>query len=201
MLTVLSTILSITVLELMLSVDNALVNASLAEELPPKLQKKAIYFGIGAGAVLRIICLFLATIILENIAFSHFFRSKSEEKELRKHPHFYKVIGEIALADLVFSIDNVVGAVGISSHFSYVVFGVLIGITTMLFVTPIMLTLMNKSPNLIKTAYGVIGYVGLSILIDAFLHFHIPEIITFVLILTAITATMLYDKKMNKALL
>jgi YkoY family integral membrane protein len=198
----------------MLSVDNALVNASLAEELPPKLQKKAIYFGIGAGAVLRIICLFLATIILENpiikilgglylcyIAFLHFFRSKSEEKELRKHPHFYKVIGEIALADLVFSIDNVVGAVGISSHFSYVVFGVLIGITTMLFVTPIMLTLMNKSPNLIKTAYGVIGYVGLSILIDAFLHFHIPEIITFVLILTAITATMLYDKKINKALL
>ncbi|MEN9647650.1 MAG: hypothetical protein RLY57_454 [Candidatus Parcubacteria bacterium] len=208
MLAILSTILSITILELMLSVDNALVNASLAEDLPPRLQKKAIYFGIAAGAVLRVVCLFLATLIINYplikvagalylcyLAYSHFAMSHGEAKELRKHPHFYKVIGEIALADLVFSIDNVVGAVGISSHFSYVVFGVLAGITTMIFVTPLMLVLMNKSPNLIKTAYGVIGYVGLSILVDVFFHFHVPEVITFVAILLAISITMYRDRK------
>jgi YkoY family integral membrane protein len=208
MITILSTILSIAILELMLSVDNALVNASLAEELPQKLQRKAIYAGIGIGAIFRLICLFLASIIIENpiikilgglyllwLAYDHFFRTKKDDKELRKHPHFGKVIGQIAVADLVFSIDNVVGAIGISSHFAYVVFGVLAGITTMLFVTPIMLTLMSKFPTLIKTAYGIIAYVGLSILFEATAHHHVPEYVTFAFILIAVLATIRHDHK------
>jgi len=206
MITILSTIFSITILELMLSIDNALVNASLAEELPPHLQKKAIYTGIGIGALFRVICLFLAALIIRNpiikvlgglylvyLAYEHFFRNKKEEKNLRKHPHFGRVIGEIAVADLVFSIDNVVGAVGISSHFSYVVFGVLIGIATMLFVTPLMLALLNKFPSLIKTAYGIIAYVGLAILADVFFHIHIHEYVTFILIIVAMLVTMVID--------
>ncbi len=64
MITFFSTILSITVLELMLSVDNALVNASLAEELPERLQKKAIYIGIALGAIFRFLCRFVATLII-----------------------------------------------------------------------------------------------------------------------------------------
>ncbi len=212
MLAIISTVLSIAILELMLSVDNALVNASLAEELPPRLQKKAIYFGIAAGAVLRVICLFFATYIIKyplfkvlgalylcHLAYTHFAASHEEEKALRRHPHFYRVIGEIAIADLVFSIDNVVGAVGISSHFAYVVVGVLAGITTMIFVTPLILVLMNKFPSLIKTAYGIIGYVGLAILIDVFLHVRIPEIYTFILIISAVIATIIVDGKRRQA--
>jgi YkoY family integral membrane protein len=191
----------------MLSVDNALVNASLAEELPKHLQKKAIYAGIGIGAIFRIACLFVASVVIEDpiikiiggvyllwLAYDHFFRTKKDDKELKKHPHFGKVITQIVIADLVFSIDNVVGAVGISNHFSYVVFGVVIGIITMIFVTPIMLLLMDKFPTLIRTAYAIIGYVGFSILLDAFIGVHIPEYITFIFILSAVSLTMRYDK-------
>lgn len=208
MLTFITTILSIAVLELMLSVDNAIVNASLAEELPKKLQKKAIYIGIALGALFRFLCLFVATIIIENpvikitgafyllwLAYSHFFRSKKEEYELKRHPHFRLVIAQIALADLVFSIDNIVGAIGISSNYSYVVFGVFIGITTMIFVTPLMLRLMNTFPSLIKTAYGIIAYIGLAILFEAATHTHIPEYITFTFIVTAMIITMWHDRK------
>lgn len=207
MITIISTILSIAVLELMLSVDNAIVNASLAEDLPPHLQKKAIYTGIALGAVFRVLCLLIASIIIENgiikligglyllwLAYSHFFRSSKESKELRKHPHFWKVIAQIGAADLVFSIDNIVGAVGISNHFAYVTFGVLIGIITMIFVTPIMLTLMNKAPTLIKTAYSIIAYVGFTIVLDSVLGIHPTEWFTFILILSAISLTMRYDK-------
>lgn len=214
MITMLSTIFSITILELMLSVDNALVNASLAEDLPAPLQKRAIYYGIGLGAVFRVICLFLVTLIIQNpiikiagglylvyIAYAHFFRNKEKGEEYKRHPHFWKVIGQIAVADLVFSIDNVVGAVGISSNFSYVVVGVLIGIVTMMFVTTLMLLLMNKFPTLIKTAYGIIAYVGLMILLDSFTHIHISEYITFFLILVAVACTIIFDyKKSNKKL-
>ncbi len=208
MITIISTILSITVLELMLSVDNALVNASLAEDLPPHLQKKAIYAGITLGAVFRVLCLLIASVIIENgiikligglyllwLAYAHFFRSTAKTQELRKHPHFWRVIAQIGVTDLVFSIDNIVGAIGISSHFAYVVFGVLIGIATMIFVTPIMLKLMAKAPTLIKTAYGIIAYVGFSILLDSVLGVHPPEWFTFILILLAISVTMRYDSK------
>lgn len=208
MLTFLSTVLSITVLELMLSVDNALVNASLAEELPERLQKKAIYIGIALGALFRFLCLFVATLIIENpliklvgalyllwLAYAHFFRSPKEERSLKRHPHFRLVVTQIALADLVFSIDNIVGAIGISSHFSYVVFGVAIGILTMIFVTPLMLRLMNTFPSLIKTAYGIIAYIGLAIMLEVVTHTHIPEYITFAFIIFTILATMWYDKK------
>ncbi|MEN9604546.1 MAG: hypothetical protein RJB39_231 [Candidatus Parcubacteria bacterium] len=191
----------------MLSVDNALVNASLAEDLPPHLQKKAIYTGIALGAIFRVLCLLIASIIIENgiikliggfyllwLAYSHFFRGEKETKELRKHPHFWRVIGQIGVADIVFSIDNIVGAVGISNHFPYVVFGVLIGIATMIFITPIMLGLMNKAPTLIKTAYGIIAYVGFTIVLDSVLGIHPTEWFTFILILLAISVTMRYDK-------
>ncbi len=211
MLTIISTILSIAILELMLSVDNALVNASLAEELPKKLQKKAIYIGIALGALFRFLCLFVATIIIENpiikvmgalyliwLAYSHFFRNKTEERELKRHPHFRLVIVQIALADLVFSIDNIVGAIGISSYFPYVVFGVFIGITTMLFITPLMLKLMNIFPSLIKTAYGIIAYIGLVILFEAATHTHIPEYLTFAFIITAMLATMWHDRRRQR---
>jgi tellurite resistance protein TerC len=186
----------------------------LAEELPPKLQKKAIYIGIGLGALFRLICLFVASIIIENpiikflgglyllyLAFEHFFRSKKDEKELKKHPHFKKVIVEIALADLVFSIDNVVGAVGISSNFAYVITGVIIGIITMIFVTPLMLILMRKAPSLVKTAYGIIAYIGFSILLAAFFHIHIHEYITFILILIAVLGTIYIDGKKRHTLM
>ena len=212
MLTFLSTVLSITVLELMLSVDNALVNASLAEELPERLQKKAIYIGIALGALFRFLCLFVATLIIENpliklvgalyllwLAYAHFFRSPKEERSLKRHPHFRLVVTQIALADLVFSIDNIVGAIGISSHFSYVVFGVAIGILTMIFVTPLMLRLMNTFPSLIKTAYVIIAYIGLAIILEVVTHTHIPEYITFAFIIFTILATMWYDKKNHLA--
>jgi tellurite resistance protein TerC len=150
----------------------------------------------------------VATIIIENptikvigalyliwLAYSHFFRTKKEEYELKRHPHFRLVVGQIALADLVFSIDNVVGAVGISDQFSYVVFGVLIGITTMIFVTPLMLRLMNTFPSMIKTAYGIIAYVGFMILLETFTRFHVPEYITFAFILSAVFMTMRHDRQ------
>lgn len=207
MLAALSIILSITILELILSVDNALVNASLAEDLPPHLQKKAIYWGIGMGAIFRIICLFIATLIIQNpiikvigglyliyLAFSHFLRSQEDATELRKHPHFNKVIVQIALADLVFSIDNIVGVIGLSSHFAYIVIGVLIGIIAMIFITSEALKLMNAFPTLTRTAYGIIAYIGFSILVETFLKIHISEYVTFGIILLSIASTIFYDK-------
>ncbi len=201
-----ATIASIAVLEVLLSVDNALVNASLAEELPRHDQNKAIFAGIGLGALFRIACLCIASFLIESIliktlgalylcylAYEHFFRSKKEEKELKKHPHLKKVIFEIAIADLVFSIDNIVGAVGISNNFKLVVFGVCVGIVSMLFVTQLMSKLIHNFPTLERTAYIIIAFIGFSMLGDMFIGLHIDEVHKFFVILAMLVATIAYD--------
>jgi YkoY family integral membrane protein len=202
----LATVFSIAMLEILLSVDNALVNASLAEELPRPDQKKAIFIGIGLGALFRILCLFIASFLIKStlvktlgalylcyLAYEHFFRSKKEEKELKKHPHLKKVIIEIAIADLVFSIDNIVGAVGISSNFKLVVFGVLVGIVSMLFVTQLMSVLIHKFPTLERTAYLIVAFIGLAMLSEMYLALHIDEIHKFFVIFAMLVATIAFD--------
>ena len=63
-----SIIISLFIIEVLLSIDNALVNATLAEGLPEEQRKKkAIRIGILLGAVFRIFALFLASIIIQNV--------------------------------------------------------------------------------------------------------------------------------------
>ncbi len=54
----LPTIISLALIEILLSIDNALVNASLAEPLPEKQRILAIRIGILGGAGLRLVALF-----------------------------------------------------------------------------------------------------------------------------------------------
>jgi ribosomal protein L33 len=65
--TYLSIVVSLFIIEVLLSVDNALVNATLAEALPEEKRKKALRIGILLGAVFRIVALFLVAIIIQNV--------------------------------------------------------------------------------------------------------------------------------------
>lgn len=60
----LSVVFSIILMEGLLSVDNALVNASLAAKLPRGEQKRALCLGIGAGALMRLVALALAAWVI-----------------------------------------------------------------------------------------------------------------------------------------
>src|ERR1035437_6238456 len=62
-----SIVASLFLLEILLSVDNALVNASLAEDLPPKQRLRAMRQGIIYGAGFRVVALVFASIIIHNI--------------------------------------------------------------------------------------------------------------------------------------
>lgn len=204
-------IVSIALLEGLLSVDNALVNASLAKGLPTaKEQNMAIRVGIALGAILRIVALFSATLIIQNpwvkllgagylvwLAIKHLVLHKAEgggDSEHGKHAKFWPVIRAIALADMAFSIDNVVAAVGMSPKFSIVVIGVLCGIVTMVFATQLMAVLIGRYPLLEKTAYAIVGFVGASIFAEDLLHLHMGEMTKFLVIIGSVFGTMAYQE-------
>lgn len=217
-------ILVIAMLEGLLSVDNALVIASLAKVLPPKQERMAIVFGIAAGALLRVVALFFAAIIMKYdwikllgaayllwLCWAHWLKpllfaephGHDDMDANVKTQSFLGVVGAIALADLAFSIDNVVAAVGMSDVFAVVILGVGAGIFTMIFATQLVSVLMKRFPSLEPAAYVVVGLIGSFIVLEVGLkyvgmHVHIPEMIKVVVVFGVVIAAVVKDWRTNK---
>ncbi len=205
--TYLSVIVSLIIIEVILSVDNALVNVTLANALPPHQRKRAIRFGITLGAMFRVIALFAVAFIIQNIwiklagalyliylAIYHLGRAVDEKGDVQPAgTSFNAVIVQIAIADIVFSIDNVISAVAFSSNTTLVIIGVLIGIVSMLFITPILSTLVHKYKGMPQAAYSIVGIVGVSLLLETLLHIHIDEFRKFAVVVSIVLFTVVYE--------
>lgn len=202
-----SIVVSLFIIEVLLSVDNALVNATLAESLTESKRKSALRIGITLGAVFRVIALFLAAIIIQNVwlkivgglylvylAISHLGRVIDEEgHEVKAKPTYKGVIMQIALADIVFSLDNVISAVSFSENIAIVMLGVGIGVLSMLFITPILSRLIHKYKGMPQAAYTIVGLVGVALLIETLWHIHISEAVKFAVVLAITGFTVWYE--------
>jgi YkoY family integral membrane protein len=202
-----SIIVSLFIVEVLLSVDNALVNATLAESLPEQKRKKAIRIGILLGALFRIVALLLVSIIIQNVwlkvlggaylvylAISHLGKTVTEEgKEIIAKPTFRGVVTQIAIADLVFSIDNVISAVSFSENIIIVMIGVGIGVLSMLFITPLLSKLIEKYKGMPQAAYAIVGLIGLALVIETLFHVHITETQKFAAVLFICIFTVWYE--------
>jgi YkoY family integral membrane protein len=208
----LPTIISLALIEILLSIDNALVNASLAEPLPEKERKLAIRFGILGGAGLRLVALFFATLIIQNkwiliigglyliyLAVDHLVLKKSDNGHNMKYKATLgAVIMQIIFADAIFSIDNVVSAVGLSHNYFVIVSGVMIGIVSMLFVTGLVSGVIHKHPPLKKAAYVIVGLIGVVLLFETLLGTHISELIKFAVIISVLATAYIFSHRQNK---
>lgn len=202
-----SIIVSLFIIEVLLSVDNALVNATLAESLPEEKRKKAIRIGIILGAVGRVAALLVASFIIQNVwlkvlggayliylAISHLGKPVDEEgHDIVPKTTYRGVIIQIAIADLVFSIDNVISAVSFSSNIIIVMLGVLIGVVSMLFITPLLSKLIHKYKGMPAAAYAIVGFVGLALVVETLMHVHIDEIIKFAVVFGIAMFTIVYE--------
>jgi predicted tellurium resistance membrane protein TerC len=191
-LTVISVIVSIGITEALLSVDNALIVLSLTRELPEKDQKLARTLGIMVfGVGTRIGTLFIATKVIDckpilyigaiyliGLAVYHLILKKKEEgtgKQRKAHSSLLVVVPIIAITDLIFSLDNVVVAIGLSTNVILVYVGVIIGIAVMFFALPLFNGLMGRYKSLESAAYLIVGILGFCMIIEHFFNFHIGE--------------------------
>ena len=128
-------LLSLIVLEGLLSADNAIVLAVMVRHLPPKEQKHALLYGLAGALIFRIIAIFLITILAQYwqiqvlgglyllfMAGSHikeFFdkRKNSTEEEIKapkKQSGFWSTVIKVELTDIAFAIDSILAAVAIA---------------------------------------------------------------------------------------
>jgi tellurite resistance protein TerC len=170
-------ILSLIVIEGLLSVDNALAIAAMASHLPGKQKFQALKWGIIGAYLFRGICLAFAAWIIENpwlkicgaayliyLMSEHFTGAGDEDNDGKPDaPYergFVSTIIAIEVMDLSLSVDNVVAAVAMSPKLWVVCLGVFIGILALRFVAGACIRLIEKFPILGDTAFVLIGYVG-----------------------------------------
>ena len=89
---------------------------------------------------------------------------------------FWPTVLAIELADLAFSLDNVVAAVALSDRFWVVAVGVAIGIVTMRFAAGIFARLIEWEPALQTGAYLLVLAIGFELLLDEFFNIHLGEL-------------------------
>ncbi|MGH2453460.1 MAG: TerC family protein [bacterium] len=107
---------------------------------------------------------------------------------------FWNVVLAVELADLAFSLDNVVAAVALSREFWVVITGVALGIVTMRFAAGIFVRLIARYPVLEAAAYLLVLSIGVGLLLDDLFHIHLSDVQRFVVSVSILALTLLYGR-------
>ena len=173
-------------INIILSGDNAVVIALAAKDLPPHQQKKAVAIGAGGAVVLRIILTFVAGYLLKFpylqivggllliwIGVQLLAESTDDDEEggVKAHGNLMTAVRTILIADLVMSLDNVIGValaakINGEVNFTLLVIGLIISIPMVIFGSTLMIKLMERFPQIVVIGSGLIGWVAG----DAFVH-------------------------------
>ncbi|MDA8227121.1 MAG: TerC family protein [Desulfitobacterium hafniense] len=165
-----SGILSIIVINLVLSGDNAVVIAMAAQGLSETYRKKAIFWGATLAVILRIGLTFVAAMLMQIpmvqfigglllaiIAVKLLYPKEEHTTGQAKGGDFKKALLTILWADLIMSLDNVLAVAGAAQgNMLLLVFGIAFSIPIVLAGSTLLTKLMDK--------YSWIAYVGAGVL-------------------------------------
>jgi YjbE family integral membrane protein len=166
--------LSIIIVNLVLSGDNAFVIAMAVRSLPRRQRMNGIVFGVGAAVVLRVALTFFAAMLLQIqyvkliggaaiiwIALKLLAEGVPEEKLQREAQTLWHAVWIIIVADITMSIDNVLAVAAASKgNFFLLIFGLGLSIPIVIFASTLLAVLMDKYPIIIYLGAAVLGQVG-----------------------------------------
>jgi predicted tellurium resistance membrane protein TerC len=196
---------TLTVLEIVLGIDNIVFISILADKLPPVQQGKARVIGLGLAMLTRILLLLsltwiirltapLFTVFGEEISGRDlvlivgglFLLAKStheihgnlegEEgtKSARVYPSLIGVLIQIALLDIVFSLDSVITAVGMVEEIGVMISAVVIAIVFMMAFSGSISGFVSRHPTIKMLALSFLILIGVALIAEG-LDRHIPK--------------------------
>ena len=203
-------VLNIFLLEVILSVDNAAVLATMVKSLPKNQQKKALTYGLLGAYIFRGLALLFASFLIKFVwlkvvggvylmflAYKSLYIGSDQPDARINTKSFWTTVGMIELMDLVFSIDNVFAAVAFTDNLWLICAGVFVGIVAMRFAATKFIQILEKNPVLEKVAYWVIGVLGVRLVLSYWLkdmNTEIIDLIFSVSILLSFIVPILYKK-------
>ena len=169
--------LSITILDLTLAGDNAVVIGMAVRSLPAKQRRLGIFWGAFGAVALRVACTFVAAqillipflqfaggVLLLWIAWKLLQNPPGAEgggEHIKAGTGLFEAVKIIVLADFIMSTDNML-AVAAASHGSFflLMFGLGLSIPIILCCSALVATMMNKWPWLVIVGAAILGYVS-----------------------------------------
>ncbi len=241
-------VIQVIFLESVLSIDNAIVLASMASKLPkdkpipvpkalnflkPFLQKifkhqqhAAMEVGLLGAYVGRAIMLLLASFIIEypvlkilgalyliHLAFESMGQMAAEHMELVeeveddvaeveerlgllkrvKQASFWQSVLAIEMADLIFSLDNVVAVVALSSKFTWILAGVVIGILIIRLFAGYLINIIEKHPLLGLAGYILLLVIAIELLADVLFGIELEDTTKFLISFSIVLLTLAFE--------
>jgi predicted tellurium resistance membrane protein TerC len=195
---------TLTALEIVLGIDNIIFLSIASNQLAPERRARARRIGLSLALAMRIallssivwiIGLSEPVIALWGMEFSWrdlifmagglFLLTKGtreihgmvEGEDESPHPvqaSFLSVIVQIAMFDLVFSIDSVVTAVGVAEHLSIMIAAVVLAMFVMLAASAPVANFVARNPTVKMLALSFLLLIGMALIADG-MHFHIPR--------------------------
>jgi len=104
----------------------------------------------------------------------HAVEGEPEDKGSVESASFALVIGQIVALDLVFSLDSVITAIGMTDIFGVMVAAVAIAIGVMMFAATPVASFIHAHPTAKMLALSFLLLIGVALIADG-LHFHIPR--------------------------
>ncbi|MBB5535448.1 TerC family protein [Rhizobium giardinii] len=87
---------------------------------------------------------------------------------------FAAAIGQILLLDLVFSVDSIITAVGMTPHLPIMVVAVVVAVTVMLVASGPLARFIERNPTIVMLALGFLLMIGTTLIAEG-AGFHVPK--------------------------
>ncbi len=172
----LSLIFQVSLLDLILSGDNAVVIALSCRRLPPRQMKQAMLLGSGAAIGLRVLLTLMVSMLLQVAMLKLIgavlliviaIRLLIEEERAAQSPGdavpagLGSAVMTVLVADLVMSLDNVVALAAVTQgSVLYLVLGLVVSVALLMISSSLMINLLRRYPLLIPGAGALLGYIA-----------------------------------------
>jgi YjbE family integral membrane protein len=167
-------VLEIVMINILLSGDNAVVIALACRNLSRRQRKHGIFWGVLGAIVLRIGLTFFAMSLLAYpylkliggalllwIGVKLIAEEEGGEHDVKASERLLAAVWTIIVADLVMSLDNVMGvAAAAKGDGPLIVFGLIVSIPIVVLGSQIIMRLIARFPILVMAGGGLLGYIA-----------------------------------------
>jgi YjbE family integral membrane protein len=179
----------IVIVDVLLSGDNAVVIALACRNLPEHHRNLAVFAGTAGAVLARLIFCFTISTLLEItalklvggvlllwIGIKLMQPEDDDDMKIESAAGLWGAVRTIVIADLVMSLDNVIGIVAAAKgHFGLIAFGLCLSIPLIVFGSKVVLKILHRFPMLVIAGAGLLGWLAGEIMI------HDPLVPKFVL--------------------
>jgi len=195
---------TLTILEIVLGIDNIIFLSLVVARLPKRQQNAARRLGLTGAMLMRLgllasiawvirlttplftlwehnfsardIILLLGGLFLlwkSSMEIHETIEGSSEEQTTNVHSFFGSIV-QIMLLDIIFSLDSVITAVGLSDHLIIMMAAVVISVMVMMFAARSIGEFVNRHPSVKMLALAFLILVGFTLILES-VNIHVPK--------------------------